>query len=72
MLYESKTWWLREQEVELLRTARTMIRAICGVKLIYQKNTEEIIQMLGVIVPIERMVKVAAVRWYRHVMGRGK
>ena len=70
MLYGSETRWLREREVELLRTARTMMRAKRGVKLIYQKNTKEIIQMLGVTGPIEKMVKAAVAKWYGQALQR--
>ena len=67
ILHGNETWCLREREVKLLRTERAMIRAMCGVKLIDQKNTKELIQMLGVTVS---MLRAAAVRWYGHVLRR--
>ena len=66
LLCGSETWCLKEREVELLRTERAMIRAIFGMKLIDRKNTEELMQMFVVTVPIEIMVSFAAVRWYGH------
>ena len=54
--------------MELLRAVIAMIRTIYGVRLIEQKNTKEIMQMLVVAAPIEKMVRAAAVRWYRHVL----
>ena len=63
ILYGSETWCLRKREVELLRrTKRALIRAMCGVKLRDRKNTKELMQMLGVALPIQRMVRAAAVR----------
>ena len=52
MLYGSETWCLRENEVaiDILRRAkRSMVRAICGVKLVDKKNTEwqDLMDMLG-------------------------
>ena len=72
ILYESKTWYLRERQVELLRTKRAKIRAMHAVKPIDRKNRKELMLMLGVTVPIERMVRVAIVRWNRHVLQREK
>ena len=57
---EAKTWCLREREVKFLRTERTLIRAMCEVKLIDRKNTKELMQMLGVAVSVERMIRTAA------------
>ena len=46
MLYESKTWCLRENEVAILRKAeRSVVRAMCGVKLMDKRNTVELINM---------------------------
>ena len=48
MLYGSKTWCLREKEMGILRrTERAMVRAMCGAKLADRKNTEDMIDMLG-------------------------
>ena len=57
-----------EEEVELLRTERAMLRAMCRVKPIGRKNTNELMQMLGITVPIERMIRAETVSWYRHVL----
>ena len=43
---------------------------MCEVRLIKEKNTKESIQMLGVTVPIERIVTTATLRWYGHVLHR--
>ena len=49
MLYGSETWCLRENKVAILRRAeeRSMVRAICGLKLVDKKNIEELMDMLG-------------------------
>ena len=48
MLYGSETWCLRESEMAILRrTIRAMVRSMCGVKLVDRKDTEELIEMLG-------------------------
>ena len=46
MLYESKTWCLRENEVDILRTERFIVMGMCSVKLM-DKKTVELMDMLG-------------------------
>ena len=43
---------------------------MCGVKLIDERNTKKLMQTLGVVVLIKRMVRVAAVRWYGDILQR--
>ena len=46
MLYESETCCLRKNEVAILRRAeRSMVRAVCDVKLVNKRNTEELMDM---------------------------
>ena len=48
MLYGSKTWCLRENEVAILRRAdRPMMRIMCSVKLVDKRNTVDLMDMLG-------------------------
>ena len=71
MLYGSETWCLRESEMEILsRTERAMVRSMCGVKLVDRKNTEELMEMLGLKETLDRMAKANGVRWYGHVIRR--
>ena len=49
-----------------------MITEMCGMKLIDQKTTKELMQMLGIAVAIARMVKEAAVRWYGRILWRNE
>ena len=48
MSYGSETWCLRENEMAILRrTERVMVRAMCGVKLMEKRRTEDLMEMLG-------------------------
>ena len=48
MLYGSKTWCLRENEMAILRrTQKAMARAMCGAKRMEKKRTEDLMEMLG-------------------------
>ena len=71
MLYESESWCLREKELEIMRrTERAMIRAMCGVKLMDRRNTEQLMDMLGLNETLDKLAKANAVRWYGHVLRR--
>ena len=71
MLYGSETWCLRESEMAILRrTERAMVRSMCGVKLVDRKNTEELMEMLGLKKTLDGMAKANEVRWYGHVIRR--
>ena len=47
-----------------------MVRSMCGVKLVDRKNTEELMEMLGLKKTLNRMAKANGVRWYGHVIRR--
>ena len=48
MLYQSKKWRLRENELAILRrNEKAMMRAICGVKLIEKRRSQELMSLLG-------------------------
>ena len=71
MLYGSESWCLREKELETMRrTERAMIRAMCGVKLMDRRNTEQLMDMLGLNETLDKLAKANAVRWYGHVLRR--
>ena len=47
MLYESKMWCLRKNEVAILRRAeRSMVRVMCSLNLVDKRNTEKLMDML--------------------------
>ena len=71
MLYGSETWCLRENEVAILRrTERSMVRAMCGVKLVDKRNAMELMDMLGLKEAADKLAKANGVRWYGHVLRR--
>ena len=46
MLHGSETWFLRENEMAILRrTERAMVRAMCGAKLVEKKRTEDLMAL---------------------------
>ena len=48
ILYESKTWCLKENKKGILRRMeRAKVRAMCGQKVVNRKTTEEQMDMLG-------------------------
>ena len=68
MLYGSEAWCLREKEMVILRRKeRATIRAMCGVKLLDRRNSEELMDMLGIKKSLDRMAKPSSMRWYGHV-----
>ena len=69
MLYVKKMWCLRENEVAILRRAkRSMVRAMCSVKLSDKRNTKELMDMLGLKEAADKLARVNGVRWYGHVL----
>ena len=71
MLYESKTWCLKENKAAILRRAeRSMVRAICSVKLVDKKNKEELMDMLGLKEAEDKLARANGMRWYGHVLRR--
>ena len=68
MLHGSEAWCLREKDMAILRrTERAMIRAMCGVKLLDRRNSEELMDMLVIKESLDRMAKASSIRWYGHV-----
>ena len=47
-----------------------MVRAMCGVKLMDKRNTEELMNLLGLKGTLDRLAKANGVRWYGHVLRR--
>ena len=47
MLYGSETWCLRENEMAILRrTKKAMMRAMCGVKIVEKRKSQELMSLL--------------------------
>ena len=71
MLHGSETWCLRENEVAVLgRAERPMVREMCSVKLVDKRNTEELMDMLGLKEAADNPVRTTGIRWYVHVLRR--
>ena len=48
MLYGSETWCLRENEMAILRrTEKSMMRAMCKVKMIEKRRSRELMSLLS-------------------------
>ena len=63
MLYGSEEWCLSEKEMAILRrTERAMIQAMCGVKLLDRRNSEELMGMLGIKESLDRIAKASSMR----------
>ena len=67
VLYENKTWCLKENEIAILRRTE---RARCGQKVVDRKTTEEQMDMLGLKETIDRLATANGVRWYGYVLRR--
>ena len=50
------------------KSERTMVRAMCGAKLADRKNTEDIMDVLGLNQIINKMAKASGMRWLGHVL----
>ena len=44
------------------------LRAMCGAKLMEEKRTEDLIEMLGLKETVVQMSKAIGVRWYGHML----
>ena len=57
--------------MELLRRMeRAMVRLMCGVKLVDNKNSEKVMELLGIKETLDKIAKAIGVRWYGHVVRR--
>ena len=69
MLNGSKTWCLIENKVAILRRAeRSMVRAMCNVKLLDKRNTVELMDMLGLKGAADELARANGVRWHGYVL----
>ena len=71
ILHGSEAWCLKENKKAILRrTARAMVRAMCGQKVVDRKTTEEQMDMLGLKENIDHLATANGVRWCGHVLRR--
>ena len=52
----------------LRRTERATIRAMYGVKALDRKNSDELMDMLGIKESLDRITKASSRQWYGHVL----
>ena len=72
MFDESEGWCLKKKAMAILsRTERVMILAMCGVKLLDRRHSEELMDMLGIKESLDRMAKASSMRWHGHVLRKG-
>ena len=63
MLHASATWRVRENEVTILRrTEKAMIRATCGVKLIWKRSCPELMDFPVLEETLDRMARAVGER----------
>ena len=70
MLYGSETWCLRENEMAILRTRKAITRAMCEVKIIEKRRSQELMSLLGLKNTVDGLVRASGVQWYGHVLQR--
>ena len=63
MLYGSETCCLRENEVAILRRAEgSMVRAMCGVKLVDERKSVELMDMLRLKEAADKLARANGIR----------
>ena len=71
MLYGSETWCLWEKEMAILRrTEKAIMRAICGVKMIEKRRSQELMSLLALTNTLDGLARVGGVQWCGHVLRR--
>ena len=53
----------------LRRTEKTMMRAMCGVKII-EKRSQELMSLLGLKNTLDGLARASGAHWYGHVLRR--
>ena len=54
----------------LKRSEKAMMRAMCGVKLIEKRRSQELMSLLGLKDTLDGLARASGVRWYGHVLRR--
>ena len=71
ILYGSERWCLRENEMALLRrTQKAMMIAMCGVKMIKKRRSQELTSLLNLKDTLDGLARAGGVRLYGHVLRR--
>ena len=70
ILHGSETCCLKESENGILRTERSMVRAMCGVRLKDRKSSMGLMFMLGLDENIDQLAMANSGHWHGHVLMR--
>ena len=70
MLYGTEMWCLRQNERVILRTEKVIMRAMCGVKLIEKRRSQELVSLLGLKDTLDGLARANGVRWHGHILRR--
>ena len=60
--------WMKGKIYILKRAERSMVRAMCGVKLVDKRNIKELTNMLGLKEATDKLARANSIRWYGHVV----
>ena len=52
----------------LRRTEKAMMKAMCGVKIIEKRRSQELVSLLGLMDTLDRPARASGVRWYGHAL----
>ena len=73
MPYGSETWCLGQNEMGIMqRTERAMVRNMCGVKLMDNESTMDVLEMLDWNETMDQLDKANSSRWYGDVLIKDK
>ena len=52
----------------LRRTEKAMMRAMCGVKMIEKRRSQELLSLLDLKDTLDGVTRASGVRWYGHIL----
>ena len=71
MQHGREMWCPRENEMAILRkTEKAMMRAMCGVKIVEKRRSQELRSLLGLKDILDGLASASGVRLYGHVLRR--
>ena len=70
MLYRGEIWCVRQNEMAILRAEKSMMRAMCGVKITEKRWSQEPMSLLGLKDTLNRLARASGVRCFGHALER--
>ena len=61
---------MKQSEIRILKTERSMVRAMCGVQLKDRKRSTDLMSMLSLKETVDQLSMANSVRWYGYVLRR--